>query len=39
MSGILAGQVCEVADTFRRYFELDEPVVLEEWVLLSGSRN
>lgn len=39
LSGILGGQVGEVADSYRRYFDLDEPVVLEEWALLSGSRN
>lgn len=39
LSGILAGQVGEVSDTFRRVFDLDEPVFLEEWALLPGSRN
>ncbi|MDH3439529.1 MAG: 50S ribosomal protein L11 methyltransferase [Gammaproteobacteria bacterium] len=39
LSGILADQVGEVSDAFRQKFDLDEPVFLEEWALLSGTRN
>ena len=39
LSGILAGQVGEVSDAYRQKFDLDEPVFLEEWALLSGARN
>lgn len=39
LSGILAKQIGGVSDVFRQHFDLDEPVILEEWALLSGTRN
>ena len=39
LSGILAGQVGDVSDVYRQKFDLDDPVFLQEWALLSGSRN
>jgi len=39
LSGILAGQVDEVSDAYRTYFDLESPRFLEDWALLSGSRT
>lgn len=39
LSGILTGQADEVLEAFPGRVEFDPPVVLNEWVLLTGTRN
>ena len=38
LSGILAGEADEISETYRQYFDLDERVSREEWVLVSGRK-
>jgi ribosomal protein L11 methyltransferase len=39
LTGILSGQADEVLAAYRQWFDFDEPVRREEWVLLAGSRR
>jgi ribosomal protein L11 methyltransferase len=39
LSGILREQVSDVAPIYAEWFEMDAPVFLENWVLLSGVKR
>ena len=39
LSGILAGQVEDVSEHYRRFLSLDKPRYLDGWALVSGRRN
>jgi len=39
LTGILSGQADEVLAAYRQWFDFDEPVRREEWVLLAGRRR
>ena len=39
LSGILTGQIDEVVDAYRGRVEFDPPATMNEWVLLTGTRN
>lgn len=39
LSGILNAQIEQISAAYRPYYELSEPTLLDEWVLLSGRRR
>ena len=39
LSGVLSTQTEQCLQAYRRWFDMDEPVFREEWVMLTGTRN
>ncbi len=39
LSGLLEDQVASLLSCYKRWFDMDPPLVEQEWVLLSGTRK
>ncbi len=39
LSGLLEDQIVSVMTSYRRWFDMDEPILEQEWVLISGIRS
>ena len=39
LSGVLSDQVDALQESYQRWFEMDEPVIQQDWARLSGYRK